>query len=340
MKKELNIILGIAVLLLFSVQNLFSQDIHFSQYYASPISLNPSYTGMYDSDWRAMANYRTQWRAIAEPYNTVSLGYDRQFYLYSQKFSGGIYFVNDESGGINLNVNKLYLSMAYHKEVNYHEFHVGVQLGWVFKSVDESKMTLPNQFDNTNGYFNSSLASKESSSFEGLNYPDLNIGLGWSKKMQNMESFAGLSLHHVLFPKETFTEYDNYLHMRIGLQGGLEYDMSDRVYIMPYASIQYHKRAKEFMLGSNIGYKLPLRPYKIKDIFTGIHFRNTIDLETDALVFVVGMHFENVYAGISYDINISNLHNATSNRGALEFAVIYTGLNTNMIKQTIPCDRY
>ena len=317
-----------------------SQDIHFSQYYASPLSLNAAFTGMYDGDWRVMGNYRTQWRAISDPFNTISLGYDRQFYLYSQKFSGGIYFVNDKSGGINLNVNKLYFSGAYHKDWNYHEFHVGIQLGWVFKSVDENKMTLPNQYDNTTGNFNSSLFSGEQSSFEDINYPDINIGFGWSRKMYNLDFFAGLSLHHIFYPKETFTKYDNYLHMRMGLQGGVRYDFNEKFYIIPYVNIQYHREAKEVMLGSSFGYKLAKQSYGIKDLFIGTHLRNTIATELDAVIFVVGVNLENIYVGVSYDINISNLSTATANRGALEFALIYTGMNTNMIKTAIPCNRY
>jgi hypothetical protein len=38
------------------------QDIHFSQYYASPLSLNPANTGNYDGDWRLMNSYRQQWK--------------------------------------------------------------------------------------------------------------------------------------------------------------------------------------------------------------------------------------------------------------------------------------
>ncbi|MEC7159268.1 MAG: type IX secretion system membrane protein PorP/SprF, partial [Bacteroidota bacterium] len=35
-----------------------SQDIHFSQYYASPLTLNPALTGLHGGDFRAVVNYR------------------------------------------------------------------------------------------------------------------------------------------------------------------------------------------------------------------------------------------------------------------------------------------
>ena len=34
-----------------------SQDIHFSQYYASPLTLNPALTGLHGGDFRAVVNY-------------------------------------------------------------------------------------------------------------------------------------------------------------------------------------------------------------------------------------------------------------------------------------------
>ncbi len=335
--------LKLALILLFvwsfSVKHLYAQDIHFSQYYASPLLLNPSYTGMQDEDWRVMGNYRTQWRAIEKPYNTSSIAYDRKFYLYSEKFSGGIYFVNDQSGGINLTVNQLFLSLAYHKEVNYNEFHVGVQLGWVFKSIDNSMVTLPNQFDNTSGYFNSGLSSGEILC-ENLNYPDFNIGIAWSRKLYNIELVIGLSLHHIFLPKETFTEYDNFLYMRLGVQAGIKYDLTERIYISPYLSINYHRDAREMMIGSNIGYILPFKPFDINDVFVGLHYRDPVNLRSDALIFVAGLNLSHLYVGISYDVNISNLRAATANRGAFEFAFIYKGIDTDIKKKTIPCDRY
>ncbi|MFN7015385.1 MAG: type IX secretion system membrane protein PorP/SprF, partial [Bacteroidia bacterium] len=45
----------------FSVQ---SQDIHFSQFLASPLTLSPGTTGHFNGDYRIAANHRTQWRSV------------------------------------------------------------------------------------------------------------------------------------------------------------------------------------------------------------------------------------------------------------------------------------
>ena len=40
------------------------RDIHYSQYYASPLTLNPALTGKFNGYYRATAIYRDQWRNV------------------------------------------------------------------------------------------------------------------------------------------------------------------------------------------------------------------------------------------------------------------------------------
>ena len=51
---------------------LNAQDIHFSQYYASPMTVNPAYTGMFNGTYRVGANYRNQWASVSVPYKTFA----------------------------------------------------------------------------------------------------------------------------------------------------------------------------------------------------------------------------------------------------------------------------
>ena len=50
-----------------------AQDIHFSQFYASPLTLNPSLTGNFDGLMRFGGNYRNQWASVSVPYSTASV---------------------------------------------------------------------------------------------------------------------------------------------------------------------------------------------------------------------------------------------------------------------------
>ena len=51
----------ICSLLFISVGKVTAQDIHFSQFYMSPLTLNPATAGAY-KDINVTTNYRDQWR--------------------------------------------------------------------------------------------------------------------------------------------------------------------------------------------------------------------------------------------------------------------------------------
>ena len=68
--------LQIFVLFCFVNEVVFAQDIHFSQFANSPLNLNPAQTGLFNGDYRIMANQRSQWSAVPIPYSTFSLGAD------------------------------------------------------------------------------------------------------------------------------------------------------------------------------------------------------------------------------------------------------------------------
>jgi len=184
-------ILILSIVISVSFLKLQAQDIHFSQFYASPLSVSPAFTGNYKGDWRFMNNYRSQWGAITIPYRTISIGYDQNFYFYSEKFSGGIYLVNDQSGHASLAVNKIFLSAAYHKTINYHNLHVGIQPGFVLKSYGMDEITFPDQWDRNTGVHNNSLPNNENTLDQNLSYFDMNLGFGWSKKFMKFEPIAG-----------------------------------------------------------------------------------------------------------------------------------------------------
>src|ERR1043165_1449272 len=73
MKKVL-LSVGAAILAIGSLQ---AQDIHHTQYFASPLTLNPALTGLVRGDLRLSANYRSQWYSVSShPYPTGVVSYD------------------------------------------------------------------------------------------------------------------------------------------------------------------------------------------------------------------------------------------------------------------------
>src|SRR5262245_44150778 len=123
-----------------------AQDMHFSQYYFSPLTMNPAYTGKYKGDFRFFGNYRKQWRLINDAYNTFSAGGDMNFYPSNVNLSGGLVFVHDQSGG-NLVVNKIMPSGAWHGKAGGFNWHFGVQPGLVIKTIDFYANSFPEQLN-------------------------------------------------------------------------------------------------------------------------------------------------------------------------------------------------
>ena len=63
------------VFVLIAIQSK-AQDPSFSQFFSSPLNINPSLTANINADWRAIANFRDQWITPASPYATGTISYD------------------------------------------------------------------------------------------------------------------------------------------------------------------------------------------------------------------------------------------------------------------------
>src|SRR5579863_8951550 len=96
----------LACLFVALVSGAKAQDIHFSQYYASPLSLNPALTGNVNGVFRASFNYRNQWFNIPTlnsiaPYQTYQASFDMPLLrdrLGNDGFGVGAMFYNDKAG--------------------------------------------------------------------------------------------------------------------------------------------------------------------------------------------------------------------------------------------------
>ncbi|MFZ9661636.1 MAG: type IX secretion system membrane protein PorP/SprF, partial [Chitinophagaceae bacterium] len=53
-----------------------AQDPHFSQFFSSPLTLNPAYTGKFDGKYRLAINYKNQWHPINYAFTTSTISAD------------------------------------------------------------------------------------------------------------------------------------------------------------------------------------------------------------------------------------------------------------------------
>jgi len=345
MVKQLTSILSLVILLTVFTSNISAQDIHFTQFYNSPLSLNPATTGLFEGDWRVMGNYRSQWAKIGDPFSTFSAGYDQHFTVMEQDVNGGLYFVNDKSGmGGFLNVQKVFLSGGYHKELFGHDFYGGLQLGFVNKSINTQNATFPNQWDRDptsdgGGRFNNSLSNNENSLSEGIGYFDANLGISWTHRFGSFVPTAGISLFHLTNPKEVFFETsEERLTMRTGMYAECRYEINKKVSLTPRVFTMATTKATDMLFGLNGEYKIIDSYTTDAAVYGGFLFRDGIKSKFDASAFVVGLKVNNLDVGFSYDMTISDLQTAANNVGGFEISVIYIS-NKIPKKIVIPCDR-
>ena len=105
-----------AFVLLLTVFRLSAQDIHFSQYYNSPLTTNPALTGVSAGDIRFGGLYRSQWSAANSPFKTVQVEADKKFYVMAHPdwwLSAGINVFYDRAGDANLENTNVQVSGWY-----------------------------------------------------------------------------------------------------------------------------------------------------------------------------------------------------------------------------------
>jgi type IX secretion system PorP/SprF family membrane protein len=329
----------LAYFLFLIIPEIRSQDIHFSQYYLSPLSLNPANTGKYKGDYRFFGNYRSQWRDIDRAYNTFSAGGDFNAYPYNQNLSGGLIFINDNSGG-NLMVNKILPSGAIHKTIRFWQLHVGIQPGLVIKSIDFYKNSFPNQLNWETGVFDNELPNNESKVQQRFMYFDLNAGVGITRKFSKVEIDAGYALFHLNEPRESFFGGRSILHMRQSYNLALGYYLTPLFIIRLHSLCAYTQKVTDWISGMNLEYVISKNAFFTNSVFGGFMWRSGLNRNPDAGIATIGFNYSQYTIGFSFDITNSQLKTAVDNKGAYEIGFIYRAKSTRLTRKAVPCERY
>lgn len=316
-------------------QMLFSntvsaQDIHLLQYNSSPQNLNPAQTGLFNGDWRFVGNYRNQWSAIPVPYNTYSISADTRLNRIStpmsqKKLKGtpglGLLINTDKAGDSKLKTTQIYLSTSYIKKLNKDSTHfisIAIQPGVTTKSFNTADLTFDEQFNGSS--YDASLSNGENFPSTSFTYFDIGGGVTyyWEKSPRKKVNI-GISSFHLNQPKQSFFYVkDIKLDVKTNISGIAEFPVSSRIGILPSFLYQRQGKFQETLLGVFGKYYL-----KSIDGMTTAVSLGAFARAKDAFVVVANMDYRNFNVGVSYDINTSNLKEATNNRGAFELSIIY-----------------
>ncbi len=325
------ILLGLSVALVLT-GSVNAQDVHFTQYFTSPLTLNPAMTGLVNDDLRFSANYRSQWSSVSSnPYITGTFSYDMAI-LKGKLPQGdamgiGLLGLYDKAGSGGLTNTTFGLSLAYHKAFGYdrqQHISLGLQANYVQMSIDYAKLTFEDMFNTGTGTL--AYPSNEPWKNSSISYPDINAGIMYSGKVaEHVTTYIGYSYYHLTQPVESFEDNKtNIIHARQSAYLGGAFDMNENTVLYASALFQSQAAATEVMIGAAVGFILNPghdADYQKNTIFyLGGWYRYG-----DAVSPYVGIEWSKMRLGVSYDVNVSGFTPATTGLGAYEISLIYFG---------------
>jgi len=325
------------VLLLLQINFIFilnAQDIHYSQYFRIPSLINPSSTCNFTDNWRISFNYRNQWKRIGVPYTTASAIFEKPIKIKGESVGSGFCFINDNTGINGISTNKILFSVSYGFEKNVNKIRLGMQLGFINRSINSKNLTFPDDWSLEQGIFIPSGEYQDHKS-----YLDISTGLLWSKKVKNQEPELGISISHINMPNTSFLNEKYSLPVKYIVSINDKIILKEFYYIKPGILYMRQKKATQSIINLTGVYKLKRRTSNLKEVNLSIMYRSSNFVESDAIIFSGGIRIGKLDIATSYDLYLSSMKNFTNNINALEFVIIYNNFTTILNIFTIPCER-
>lgn len=340
----LKIFFGIFIIIS-SISNSFSQDIHFSQFFEAPLLRNPALAGIFSGDLRIQGIYRTQWGSITVPYQTTSLNGE-----YKLPVGKGDDFLTlaaeilyDKAGTVSLTSTHVLPALNFHKSLSNEKnmyLSLGFMGGFVQRKLDPSKMTTNSQYNGTD--YDPTLSNGETFSQASYSYIDGSAGLSFNSQLgQNEDNnlFVGIALHH--FNKSAKVSFygnsDVEMIPKWVFSGGLRMSVTDYSYLTFQGDYSKQGPSTETIGGVLYSYKLDDISNPKYILHAGAFLR-----WKDALIPVAKLEVRPLAFALSYDANVSQLKTVSNGRGGFELSISYQAYfdRYNSSKEAVRCPRF
>ncbi len=311
-----------------------AQDPHFSQYFSSPLTFNPAFTGYFEGSSRLTANLRSQWANAGDTYATGTVSYDTK--IMKTKISGndrlglGVHALYDQSSGGIFKNTYLSLSTAFNKGLDAEgnqSIGIGIQATFAHNSIDFNKISFSDQF-NGNG-FDLTIPSGETINNRSASYMDLNAGVLYNYKDESGNQFSfGAGIFHLLTPKLSFfAGNNNSVQPRYTIHAGAGFNMGENDDLFISAHTMQQGGASEYVIGGAYGLGIGTSGMSL---YLGAWVR-----AKDAVYPYIGLRTPDFQLGLTYDIITSGLSRVKTFSGSSELSFIYY-ISANR-KKGIPC---
>ncbi len=338
MKKHLSAV--IVCVMLASVST--AQDPNFSQFFASPMTLNPAMTGKFDGVYRVAGNFRDQWPTINNAFVTKTASFDAG--ILKNRLSDidqlgvGILGMTDRAGDGVLVTNSAALSVAFHKgldENGYHQIGAGFQGSYTNKRLDLTKVVFADELTPL-GFVPGTTGEIFDSRQINVSYLDVNAGVLYNGSTNGYNSFyIGASMYHINRPKESFRGGEFLLNTRTTIQAGGKIPIGTYNAIHFAANHSMQAKAKNTIVGGTFSLNINNDEENPTNLFLGAWYRFN-----DAAIPYIGLEFNGVHIGATYDANTSSLKPASNTRGGMEISIIYIKKPVDPNTKKLNCPRF
>lgn len=313
--------LTLLVIACWSLTSVKSQDIHFTQFDFSPITLNPAKTGDFNGTFRVSAIYRDQWRIAGSQgvFTTPAITYDMPLFRGIGERDwvsiGGMVY-SDGSGTPNLRTTSFIGSIAYHISLDKNRKNI--------LSVGVSSGMLQKRLKNINGLLFEDEIVNGTSSLDinnvndtGKGQVDFNAGLMFKSKIsQTADLEIGFSAGHLSRPNVgVLNSGGSRVPMIFRLYGQSNIGISDAFSVTPRAIVHYIQTNRNQNISAQLLGNFILNQESNTKVSLGGGYR-----VGDALQVLGGMEIKNIRIGVAYDLRTSVFSNTG---GAFEIAASY-----------------
>lgn len=297
-----------------------AQDIHFSQFFNTPLASGPGTIGTFDGEYRFNGIFRQQWRAVTIPYRTFALGGDAANAVGVKGLGLGAWIFNDKAGDSRMDQTHLSIGASWTEWFGASQEHAltgGLQFGFTNLSLDPSRLSFDNQYNGF--YYDPSLGSGEQFAQSSSARADLHTGAVYRyqadarTRVQIGFGAFNLTTPGISFLNGPSTELD----MRTSTHVMVQFPIATKIDLLPMVQFMAQGEFQELDIGSNLRYILLQRFGLQRAVILGAHYR-----AADAGYLHAGLEYDDWTFGLSYDINTSDLVPASRNRGAIELTAI------------------
>jgi type IX secretion system PorP/SprF family membrane protein len=319
------------LLFVFLAKCAFAQDTQFTQFYASPLYLAPSYAGGIPGH-RVVANYRNQWSFVPGTFQSFSFSYDHNFI----NFKSGLGFLalGDIAGDGNLGTTLLGVLYSYDITPS-PEWHIrpGVGFYYVQQGLNFSRLIFGDQLTT----WGNDLPPSVQRPGKGV-VRDIDVSTSVLAYSDNI--WVGATWDHMLKPERSFYGEDARTPYKFSLFGGMRIVLRGFILrpIEESVTAAFNIKTQGDSRQADLGVYWYRQPFLFGTWYRGIPLGRKYS-GSDAVAFLFGYRFDQINVAYSYDFTVSKL--GFGSGGSHEIAFIYTfTVKTKKRWRAMPCPAF